>query len=192
MPVAYATLNRQAYIIQPDSNERLIVNIGSRIKLSCSTSFFDLHFLYNINISDIVVTCAQGNRFVINGFGNLTYRYDQLKCKYPVYSTMKVTNRHCRPYGKIIEVGYPVGRTNSSVQTFIKLYSVCFDSSEKKTLYSWYYPRSPYTDFYQSKRNTHTRFFQLEKEKGTNVDPFGTLDVAQAYDQYKDVSISLQ
>lgn len=175
MPLLYTVddQRRHGTLVYPDKNGNLNTEHDANIVLSCLSTNFTLDIINDIN--EIVVTCIGGNRLRYN---KKAYYYHEFECKHVPRSTTLVTNRVCQPNNNtVIRVGF------QTRNLFFPLYNVCYDMTNKNSLYTWFNLRIPFYDHHQHR--PRLRFFHADEEIFNNV------PIEKSYSKYKQVSISL-
>lgn len=173
MPLVYTTDSQrtQGTLVYPDQEERLIVEHGVHIVMSCISSNFTLGIINSTN--EIVGTCVGGNRI---RYEKNIYYYFEFECQYVPRSTMIITNRVCQPNNNtLIRIGF------QTRNLFFPLYDVCYDLINKNSLYTWFKLRIPYYDHYQHR--PRMRFFYRDEAV------FEDILIDGAYSKFKQVSV---
>ncbi|XP_050420523.1 uncharacterized protein LOC126833309 [Adelges cooleyi] len=164
MPIAFVPNGRKYHIIYPDDKGALNVRYGHNFKLACvgNNTFAAVAPTY----TEILVTCAGGNNVTYRG---QRYRYGQFKCQQTPKSVLKLTGDKCQTNHSLVTVGF---QTKWRHLTMLK---ICFDTTAKNSLYTWYAARSPYHDYHQYMKSKPSFVNSRELYGTMNVNKFYTL-----------------
>lgn len=117
-------------LIYPSQQNIISIPEGGKILLSCAGKYLDNAYY----VKQLEAKCIQDDVIQVKYhiLCKKTIKIQQLECKSHPEPTIKFTDRRCFGNNKIVEIGYTVEKY------FLKIYSVCFDDFEEKTIYSWY------------------------------------------------------
>jgi len=165
LPVPYVQYSDGTFgIMYPNSDGKLELDYGVTMTLSCPNSSFVIQNS-NTRKIDIHVECYEGE--FVRTSDMVVYNFRELFCNETPMAVLFVYGQECKgPNTVVAKVGY------DTQYAFLPQYGVCFDKTEKISLYTWYEARLPNKNqkvVYDSQPKSKWRSISSELYNGVNV-----------------------
>ncbi|XP_065226768.1 uncharacterized protein LOC135850009 [Planococcus citri] len=116
--------------LYPDQRNQIHIAKDAEIRISCADKYLDNVFY----AKEVTAKCIKNDsiRIKYHILGKKDTQLDKLECKAKPQLASRSTGKRCYSNGVVNEIGYQLGKS------FLKIFSICWDDFEEKTVYSWY------------------------------------------------------